>query len=98
MLFALLALATPRIGPPPNTGPFKPALKPDFAMELEDDDSAEFGFPSASGGLPGEGLPGEGLPGEGLLGSTLAGGGVMPGCCGPGVGPSIGPLFKLMSV
>ena len=95
MLFSLLVLATPRIGPPPNTGPLKPELKPDFAMELEDDDSAESGFFSESGGLPEEGLPG-----EGLLGSTVgAGGGVLaPGCCGPGVGPKTGPLFKLMSV
>src|ERR1700694_924969 len=98
MLFALLVLATPRIGPPPNTGPFKPAPKPDFAMELGDD-SAESGFPPVSGGLPGAGLPRAGLPGEGLLGSKLRGGGVlMPGCCGPGVGPKTGPLFKLMSV
>ena len=89
MLFSLLALATPRIGPPPNTGPLKPEPELELGFELEDDDPDEFGFSPVSGGLSG----------EGLLGSTFAGGGVLaPGCCGPGVGPKTGPLFKLMSV
>ena len=42
MLFSLLVLATPRIGPPPNVGPLKPELEPEPELPLVDDDSEEF--------------------------------------------------------
>src|ERR1700687_384424 len=79
MLFALLVLATPRMGPPPSVGPLKPKL------ELEGDDPGEFEFPSASEGFPDAALPEEGLPEEGLLGSPPAGFCVtkLPVCCSP---------------
>jgi hypothetical protein len=66
MLFALLVLATPRIGPPPNVGPLKPEPELDPGLELEDADPGDFEFPSASEGLPEEELPGEELPEEEL--------------------------------
>jgi hypothetical protein len=63
MLFALLVLATPRIGPPPNVCPFKPepGLEPELE-EVEDDDPGEFELPPASEALPEEELPEEELP------------------------------------
>src|SRR5258706_9515822 len=104
MLFALLALATPRIGPPPNVGPLKPELELDFEGEAP----GELELSSVSAASPEEASPEEALLEEaspeeasleGLLGSVLARGGVfVPGCCGPGVGRNTGPLFKLMSV
>src|SRR5258708_10303782 len=105
MLFALLALATPRIGPPPNVGPLKPELELDF----EGDAPGELELSSVSAESPEEASPEEALLEEaspeeasleeGLLGSGLARGGVfVPGCWGPGLGPNTGPLFKLMSV
>jgi hypothetical protein len=62
MLFALLVLATPSIGPPPNVGPLKPEPELERALEFEDDDPDEFEFPSVSDGLPEEELPEEELP------------------------------------
>src|SRR5208337_2524858 len=50
MVFFLLVLATPRIGPPPKVGPLKPELE--LVLELGDDDPGEFGFSSASEELP----------------------------------------------
>src|SRR5258708_10417226 len=47
MVFSLLVLATPSIGPPPSTGPLKPELEPKLEIELEGDDSGELEFPSA---------------------------------------------------
>jgi hypothetical protein len=46
MVLALLVLATPKIGPPPNVCPLMPEL------ELEDDDPGEFEFPSVPDELP----------------------------------------------
>jgi hypothetical protein len=60
MLFALLVLATPRIGPPPNVCPLKP--EPEPVLELEDDDPDEVELPPASEELPEEELPEEELP------------------------------------
>jgi hypothetical protein len=62
MLFALLVLATPRIGPPPNVCPFKPEPGLEPVPELEDDDPDEFELPPASEALPAEELPEEALP------------------------------------
>src|SRR5258708_18642092 len=105
MLFALLALATPRIGPPPNVGPLKPELELDFEGEAPgeielssvSEASPEEAFPEEA--LLEEASPEEASLEEGLLGSTLARGSVfVPACCRPGVGPNTGPLFKPMSV
>jgi hypothetical protein len=62
MLCFLLVLATPSIGPPPNVGPLKPEPEFEPVLELEDDDPGEFGFSSASDGLPEAELPEEELP------------------------------------
>jgi len=35
MLFALLVLATPRIGPPPNVGPLNPEAELELGLGLE---------------------------------------------------------------
>src|SRR5208282_808818 len=61
-VFALLVLATPRIGPPPNVGPLKP--EPELESALEDDDPGEFEAPAASpeDELPDDELPNDGLP------------------------------------
>jgi hypothetical protein len=72
MLFSLLVLATPRIGPPPNAGPLKPNPELEFVFELEDDDPAEFEFSPGSEELPEEELPEEELPEEELPESPLA--------------------------
>ena len=77
MLFALLALATPSIGPPPNVGPLKPEVELEPELELEDDDPGEFEFSSASEELPEEGLPEDGLPESPLAGVWAA---ELPGC------------------
>jgi hypothetical protein len=55
MVLALLVLATPRIGPPPNVCPLKPELE--FGLEPEDDDPDEVEFPDAPDGLPEDELP-----------------------------------------
>src|SRR6266478_334727 len=113
MVFSLLVLATPSIGPPPSTGPLKPELEPELEMEFEDDDSGELEFPSASEALPESPLAGVCAPAPVCC--------IPPGCaakapsaaaCGPpctppsvlcpggwpGICPSTGPLFKLTSV
>src|SRR5580658_557895 len=73
MVFALLALATPSIGPPPNVCP----LGPD--SEFEDDDPPEFDFSPESDESPEGELPAGELPE-----SPLAEVGVpAPVCCGP---------------
>src|ERR1700686_5118840 len=69
MVFALLVLATPRIGPPPNVGPLKGELEGDDPGEF---DPGEFEFPSVSEGFPEEELPEEALPEE-LPGSPPTG-------------------------
>src|SRR5437588_12522705 len=48
MLFSLLVLATPRIGPPPNVGPLKPELDGDFELLFELNGLDEFGLASVS--------------------------------------------------
>jgi hypothetical protein len=53
----LLALATPRIGPPPKVGPLKPEPELEFVFELEDDDPTEFEFPPVSDASPEGALP-----------------------------------------
>jgi len=81
MVFALLVLATPRIGPPPNVGPLKGELEGDDPGEF---DPGEFEFPSVSEGFPEEELPEEALPEE-LPGSPPTGFCVpaLPVCCNP---------------
>jgi len=51
MLFSLLMLATPKIGPPPKVGPLKPEPEPGLEPELPllEDDPAESGLLSVSG-------------------------------------------------
>src|SRR6266852_7373696 len=113
MVFSLLALATPSIGPPPSTVPLKPELERELEMELEGDDSGGFGFPSAFELLE--------SPLAAVCAPAVPVGCTPPGCaakapraaaCGPpctpprapcpgawpGICPNTGPLFKLMSV
>ena|SRR6267378_1751678 len=102
MLFSLLVLATPRIGPPPNVGPLKPE------PELEDDDPegddpGEFEFPAVSDELPEDASPEDALSELPLaefcvLALVCCSPFGPPGAFGPGAGPKSGPLFKLMSV
>ena len=61
MVFALLVLATPRIGPPPNVGPLKPDPELELVLEFEDDDPDEFEFPDTSE-LPEDELPESPVP------------------------------------
>jgi hypothetical protein len=61
MLFALLVLETPRIGPPPNVGPLKPELE--FELELELENGLELGFaPPAPPGEFGSSVVSASLP------------------------------------
>src|SRR6266849_1846730 len=114
MVFSLLVLATPSIGPPPSTGPLKPELEPGLEMELEGDDSGEFEFPSASEALPESPLAAV-CALELTVCCTPPGGAAKApraaACCPPctpprvpcpgawpGICPNTGPLFKLTSV
>jgi hypothetical protein len=80
IVLALLVLATPSIGPPPNVCPLVPEL------ELGDDDPGPVEAPSVSVELPEEELPEEGLleeelPEEELPESPLAEAGVVAPVC-----------------
>ena len=52
MVLALLVLATPYIGPPPNVGPLKPEPELEVPLEFEEDNPDEFEVPPAADELP----------------------------------------------
>jgi hypothetical protein len=49
ILFALLVLDTPRIGPPPKVGPLKPEPELELELELENGLELEFAPPDPPG-------------------------------------------------